>query len=1285
MAQPVWITPAGSLGTIPDGVFYQNTMLTTTPVIYTTVCTATSAITNRITCTSTVGIFTPRIHVMFTGTTFGGITSATRYFVYEVFSETEFSIAITEIATEPIDLLTATGSMGAMFNQHNYYRVIAGTLPSGIQCSDNGVIIGTPDAIASLQGVPNEVGINTTSKFTIRAWTHAYPNATANIADRTFSLTIAIAPGPNWITPAGSLGTYYDSDQVNFQFEFVESYTPDTTIVELVSGELPGGLSLTADGLLNGYIQPPYDAYTLPGYDILPVNTAPYDLLTVSGTSRSYQFILKVSNGKHSNLRTFNIYVYNRNQMTADDGKPPTSGTVILPPWITADNTFVTADQTTLRAPFLINTHAPNLGTFRSSNYFAYQFVGEDYSGKEITYAISVNQGVGLPPGIVLDPVSGWYYGYIPDQGTTQVEYSFNIVVYQSDYVVSNIIITNTDAGTNTITCNGTGQLTAGQPMMLSVAFGGLDADLIYYVNSVVSEDATLNQTVFRLTGVTLTNATGNTSATLIIDCTETTTNSNIITCFSTTSFGVGQSLVFTGTTFGGIDALKTVYYVSQIVSPTEFKVSTSPTFTSSVTLTDSLGHMTANMILASDAYPFTMTIIGAEDAEVVWITPYNLGDIVNGAVSILNLEAVNRGGRDMEYRLKSGAYNKLPQGLELLPSGEIVGRVSFDTFSIDLGETTFDQDFTIVRNATELGTSFDVSYTFIVNAYAPETTHLIYEVENVVVDFGGTGYSSVTPPTIVFGSPVGASAITAIAGSITVADGAITAVAVANAGDGYTSPPTINITQGFGGSGAILEPEMKISGSRDVISVYKTFTVKVIRKYNRPYQNLFVRAMLPLDDRALIRSLLDNENIFPLTYLYRPTDPNFGKSTQVTYAHAYGLAPDTLDRYVESMYKNHYLKNLVLGQIETAQALDSNGNVIYEVVYSKIIDSLVNDAGESVSKIVNLPYAIIADDSTLITQVYPNSLVNMRDQVIDVVGQISTTLPLWMTAKQTNGRVLGFTPAWVIAYTQPARSREIAYYINTQFGEHLNLIDFQVDRYILDRTLSRNWDTVTQRWTPTSSLTTFDRFETIGYTFIGQIQLATSLAYSDVNNRTVAYINSMGGIDSKVSIINGDTLIFVKQENYNGYSTSDDAWQDYLYPFDNAIVNYTLGSFDNPEEFDVSVTIPNSPIDERMAIYTINIDPITTLVSLTLTRQPIVNEYVQVVRGAFYRSAQLYYPSSPGEGLTQISWLPFVTVVITETIFDGNSLKFAIPVDMYDPTDTYDKYLIFPKQNILV
>jgi NADH-quinone oxidoreductase subunit L len=47
--------------------------------------------------------------------------------------------------------------------------------------------------------------------------------------------------------------------------------------------------------------------------------------------------------------------------------------------------------------------------------------------------------------------------------------------------------------------------------------------------------------------------------------------------------------------------------------------------------------------------------------------------------------------------------------------------------------------------------------------------------------------------------------------------------------------------------------------------------------------------------------------------------------------------------------------------------------------------------------------------------------------------------------------------------------------------------------------------------------------------------------------------------------------------------------------------------------------------------------------------------------------------------------WLVNGTAKSIETIFDGNSLKFIAPVDMYDPTDTYDKYLVFPKSNILV
>jgi len=1222
MTQPVWLTPAGNLGVIPVGVFFQLSLFGELP-----------------------------------------------------------------------------GQPGAEL----YYEVIAGRLPDGIQCAKNGVLSGTPDAVASLQGVPLEVGRDTTSKFTVRLYPADDPT---NIRDRTFTITVAVIPEPLWITPPGLVAVYYDSDPVDYQFLFQEVYTPDITVVTLAAGVLPGGLQLSLDGRLTGYVQPSQNLDAVAGYDISAQDADPYDFLSQS-ISKNYQFTLQVSNGHASSLRQFEIFVYSRSQMQASDAVLSVNSDVEI-----NNNVYVTADETPYQAPFITNATPSNLGTFRSSNYFAYQFIGEDYINQPITYAISVNQGAGFAPGLTLDPTSGWYYGYIPDQGTTETEYSFNIVVYQNEYITPAVTITQTVASTGHITANYvTDILEVGWPIRLVSDFGGLTAGTLYYIDTIVSQTAVWNITLDEIVSYntvitvvradssipTLTNATGAVEATLVVECTDTDSNTKRITCKSTANLGIGQPLVFTGTGFGGITAAaQTIYYVIEIDNEYQFKVSDhpySPTAVNTpVTLLDASGSMIANLILASEAYPFSLTITGAVDAEVTWNSPSNLGNIVNGAVSMFKVSATNRGGRTMRYRLKSGAYNSLPQGLELMPSGDIVGRVSFDTFALDLGATTFDQSFVINRNVASLGTTFDQTYVFTVNAYAEDTNQTIYEVASIQVNDGGTGYSFLNKPTIAISAPIGASAVPAEAGFVSVAGGAITQVLLSENGNGYTSPPTVTVTQGFGGSGANLTAVMSATGSRDVISVYKTFEIHVIREYNRPYQNLYVRAMPPPNDRALIRNLLDNEEIFPPEYLYRADDPNFGKSTQVTYAHAFGLAPDTLERYVASLYENHYWKNLILGEIDTARAIDPvTGEVVYEVVYSKIIDNLVNSAGESVNKIVTLPYAIVdpADGSTIITSVYPNSLVNMRNQVIDVVGQISNTLPLWMTSKQTNGRVLGFTPAWVIAYVNPGRSKEVAYFIQTYFAQQLNSVDFKVDRYILDRVLSRNWDVDTQHWVPRPpTLTTFDRFNTGNKKFIGTVDICTSLAWSDVNNRSLTYINSLGGLDGIINNVEGKTIIFANQEEYNGppgsnYASIDDAWQTWAAP--SGGVSGLPETYFDSAGLDYSTTVPNSPINERMAIYTINIDPVSQCLQLTLTTQTQVDDYVQVLGGNFYRTANLYYPTVPGEGLTQISWLFLLTVVTTETVFDGNSLKFIAPVDMYDPTDTYDKYLVFPKSNILV
>jgi hypothetical protein len=239
---------------------------------------------------------------------------------------------------------------------------------------------------------------------------------------------------------------------------------------------------------------------------------------------------------------------------------------------------------------------------------------------------------------------------------------------------------------------------------------------------------------------------------------------------------------------------------------------------------------------------------------------------------------------------------------------------------------------------------------------------------------------------------------------------------------------------------------------------------------------------------------------------------------------------------------------------------------------------------------------------------------------------------------------------------------------------------------------LSRNWDTDTQNWTPRPpTLTTFDRFNTGAKTFIGTVNICTSLAWSDVYNRSLAYINNLGGLDGIINDVEGKTIIFAKQENYDGppgssYPDTNAAWQSWQAPFGG--VEGIPDTYFDTLGLDFSTTVPGddlSTLNERMAIYSISINPLSGCLDLTLTTQTQIDEYVQISQGNFYRSAFLYYPTIPGEGLTEISWLFLLTVVAAETVFDDNSLKFVAPVDMYNPTDTYDKYLVFPKSNILV
>jgi hypothetical protein len=802
------------------------------------------------------------------------------------------------------------------------YKAIAGTLPAGIQLSTSGLIEGTPTTTATIQGVPTNVSNDVTSKFAIRAYTEKLVGSQLvldRFADRTFTLTVAGQNIPQFVTQSGLIATLDDAGPRTVQINFVDNDEDDIIEVNVAAGFLPPGLTIDNTGLISGVIPP------------IGVNT-------------TYNFSISITDGKSSNLRSFSIDVV----------------------------------ATSIVIPYLVNRNPSDLGSYRSDNFFAYQFVGFDFDADPTEYIEYTAPGLSFPPGLQLDANTGWLYGYIPNLGLTELTYDFAIQVQK-----------------------------LGNPSSIS------------------------------------------------------------------------------------------------------------------------------------DPYYFTVKIVGELDTNITWITPADLGTLDVGSVSTLKVEAVNSADRILEYRLApGGVYNKLPQGLKLLPTGEISGRSSFNTFSLDGGATTFDKN--IQSRYIQNETTFDLTFTFTVNAYS----------------------------------------------------------------------------------------------SDGIIDVFKTFTIRLNREFNKPYENLYIKAMPPERDRELIDNLLRDPDVFPPNDLYRPDDPYFGVARSVVYYHAYGLNSATLDEYVSSLYLNHYWKNLVLGQIETAQALDANGNVIYEVVYSKIIDNLVNNFDQSVSKQVTLPYPFTIEqivnefftaDTTEITAdsnevtadaapvnltqtyttVYPNSLVNMRDQVIDVVGQISTMLPRWMTSKQPNGRVLGFTPAWVICYTKPGASGKIAYNIKQQYGDQLNRIDFEVDRYELDRTLSLHWDAATDNWVPPGAETTFDL---------------------ENHYRATALVPGLG------------------------YAAGDQL----------QILGSAFGGQDGVNNLIITVQTVAAG---------------GSIASVTLTgAAPLLstgNAYLGIVPTNI---------TGTGSGAE----FDFESASGVHTVFDGASLRFEAPVDMYTTGDEYDKYLVFPKRTIL-
>jgi hypothetical protein len=330
------------------------------------------------------------------------------------------------------------------------YSLIAGSLPTGMSLTSEGLLTGSPAEVAK----------RTLYTFVVRA------TAGSAITDRSFTLDVSGADAPSFTTVAGQLNkplsTVYTTDSSSttdstlstadttgnvtvldgsyIEYDIVATDTDTAAgqnlVYEVVQGSLPPGVTMTLNGKISGVVelviddaygpQGGYDFDAFPDYSALtpsdggePTNAKNIYDRTVISKSRSvnYDFIVRVTDGVSSVDRNFNIFVYSADYWIVSNSQ------------VTIDTTTLSANAITMdlhtgRPP--VFTTESDLGTFRHDNAVVIKIDVSDFDPLQANLEYSITAGA-LPTGLSIDLNSGEIYGTLATQAAVEVDHTFTV------------------------------------------------------------------------------------------------------------------------------------------------------------------------------------------------------------------------------------------------------------------------------------------------------------------------------------------------------------------------------------------------------------------------------------------------------------------------------------------------------------------------------------------------------------------------------------------------------------------------------------------------------------------------------------------------------------------------------------------------------------------------------------------------------------------------------------------------------------------------------------------
>jgi len=436
--------------------------------------------------------------------------------------------------------------------------------------------------------------------------------------------------------------------------------------------------------------------------------------------------------------------------------------------------------------------------------------------------------------------------------------------------------------------------------------------------------------------------------------------------------------------------------------------LSTNTTFTFTI-------RCTSNDSIIDREFSLIVTVYDGNTAPV-WITSSgSLGNLNQYNSSDYKIKAYSTNGYDITYSMISGT---LPPGLSFEMDGNITGQVT----------TTLTTVYTFTVRA--ISNTYSITRTFTISTNVNVDSSISWTTDS---NLGTIGTGDISTLSIIATSNQGTILYTFKSGSLpnglkfNTSDGTIIGTVLLQTPNTYT---------------------FTIQADNGVMTDERTFTLTVISLCTTDY----ITVSIPISRRFYKEwnNMLCDISETSIASIYRSADSNFGIKQYPTIKLVNNL------RYTDSsIIKSTLLANedltFYVGGLDGAVARDSDGTIIYDVIYRKIIDP------SSVTS-----NSVVMNNNTTFK---PATITSLRNRLLTIGTDGDEKLPLWMTCLQTisdTSSVIGYIPCIEIAYLTPGTKESILPTLQTMEEENKRLYKVKIKTNRIDiKTLSNTISTV--------------------------------------------------------------------------------------------------------------------------------------------------------------------------------------------------------------------------------